>query len=442
MGPTGRRVTAMKVLLISTNVATTPYPTYPLGLSMIAAAIERAGHEVFQFDFLQHGESVDALIAAIREQKPELVGISIRNIDTTNFFREKRYIDGVKAVVARIREATNARIVLGGSGFSIMPEEILREVGADYGVVGEGESLIADFVTGAAKGEYPSERLLRSEPHLRGGEIPSASYDRGMLDFYLKGGSLASVQTKRGCTHRCAYCSYPVLEGATIREREPAAVVGDIRGLVERHGVKYVFFTDSVFNDDAGHFRAVVDELQKSGPRVPWTAFFKPGGLDDAVIEQMKETGLKAAELGSDASTDTTLRALGKSFLFKDVIECNDQFQRHGVATAHYFMFGGPGETPATVAEGIENLKRLQKTVIFVFMGIRILPGTTLAEIALRDGVIQPDQSLLDPVYYIAPAVDRKWMEEALTKGFEGQRHIVFPPDSFDNALRLLHKMG
>ena len=51
----------MRVFLISANLAQTPYPIYPLGLSMVAAALQQAGHEVFQFDFLQHGQSLDEL---------------------------------------------------------------------------------------------------------------------------------------------------------------------------------------------------------------------------------------------------------------------------------------------------------------------------------------------------------------------------------------------
>ena len=51
----------MKVLLISSNTATSPYPLYPLGLSMIASALKGAGHEVRQFDYLKNDVSLDAL---------------------------------------------------------------------------------------------------------------------------------------------------------------------------------------------------------------------------------------------------------------------------------------------------------------------------------------------------------------------------------------------
>lgn len=433
----------MNVLLISSNIAETPYAVYPLGMSMVAAALREEGHAVTLFDYLQRGQSLDAVREAVRQIKPDLIGVSIRNIDNVNLLNEQRYIGIVRDIVAAVRELTSVKIVLGGSGFSVMPGPVLEAVGADYGIAGEGERLFREFVANAAMGNYPLERILYAAPKLIGGEIPPAFYDVEMLDFYLKSGFMASVQTKRGCEHKCLYCTYPNLEGRVIRARDPVAVVNDVERLAKDFGAKYIFFTDSVFNDNRGHYRTVVAEMKRRKLQVPWTAFFKPSKeLDTGIIETMMETGLKAAEIGSDAPSDATLRGIGKDFTFKDVDQCNTLFLNHGVATAHYFMFGCPGETPETVLEGIANLKTLQRTSLFVFMGIRILPDTGLAKIAIRDGLIGPDQSLLESVYYISPKVDRKWLETTLTEAFANIRHIVFPPDAIEAKLHFLYKLG
>ena len=432
----------MKVFLISSNIASTPYPIYPLGLSMVAAALRNAGYEVYQFDFLQSDKSLKVLGDEIRKINPNVIGISIRNIDNVNLLSEQRYIDDVKSMVQGIKQETSAPVVLGGSGFSIIPEPILHEVGADYGIVGEGESLMVDFVNNAVRGVYPSERCVRTSKMLCGKDIPSAYYESRLLEFYLKSGNIASIQTKRGCVHRCVYCSYPLLEGSTIRYRDPHSVVNDIQLLMDIHNAQYIFFVDSVFNDDKQHYLAVIREMEKRGVHVPWTAFFKPGGLDDNNVELMRQTGLRAAEIGSDAPTDTIMKNLGKPFLFSDIIDCNNLFVRHGIATAHYFMFGCPGETRETVLKGIENIRNLKKTVSFIFMGIRILPGTPLADRALREGFLSHNQELLEPVYYISPCVDKLWLKKTLTDAFSGIRHCVFPPDSLDSSLQLLHKMG
>jgi lipid biosynthesis B12-binding/radical SAM protein len=432
----------MKIMLISSNIASTPYSVYPLGLSMVASSLKNAGYSVEQFDFLANNRSLESLTKSIRDFNPEVVGISIRNIDNVNLLNEQRYIDAVKNIVSEIRKSSAAKIILGGSGFSIMPDKILDVVGADYGIAGEGEALILEFMRNAQKKIYPQERILRSAPGLSGLEIPSAYYDRQIMQFYLKSGNVAAVQTKRGCIHKCVYCSYPLLEGGNIRTRDVSAVADDIKRLVDKYGARCIFFTDSVFNDDAGRYLELLKLMKSRNINIPWTAFFKPEGLNDQALELMKETGLKAAEIGADASTDTTLKGIGKSFLFKDIVECNRLFSRYGIATAHYFMFGSPGETKDTVVEGIKNIKGLEKTVSFMFMGIRILPGTPLAKLAEREGIIKPNQDLLDPVYYIAPGIDKKWLEETLTEGFKGMRNCVFPPDALDSSLAFLHKLG
>lgn len=435
-------VDIVKVLLVSANVATTPYSVYPLGMSIVARALRDAGHDVRQFDFLQSDMSMDAVGAAAEDYAPEIIGISIRNIDNVNLLNERRYVEVVGSIVERIRQEVDVPIVLGGSGFSIMPEVILREAGADYGIVGEGESRMVEFVDDAARGIYPEERCIRASSTLGGAEISSPDYDSHLMEFYLKNGNIAALQTKRGCNHGCVYCSYPALEGRSIRPRDPKVVVDDIQILIERHAAGYISFTDSVFNDDQGRYLDVIDEMRRRDVSIPWTAFFRPEGLDDETVERMKETGLQSAEIGADASTDTTLRELGKSFLLRDIIECNDCFVRNGVATTHFYMFGGPGETRQTVLQGIDNVRNMQKTVSFIFMGLRILPNTPLARIARKQGLLVGDEELLDPVYYVAPGLDREWLERTLADGFSDLRHCVFPPDRLDDNLRLLFRLG
>ncbi len=432
----------MKILLISSNIATSPYPIYPLGVSIIAAALIKAGHEVQQFDILQHEDFLNAAGKKIELLKPELIGISIRNIDNVNLVHEQYYIDTVKNLVKKIREVSKNKIVLGGAGFSLLPELILKETRADYGIVGEGEALIVDFADNAARGIYPETSIIGSDTRLSGGQISSAQYEEDLIKYYLQSGNIVSVQTKRGCTHRCVYCSYPVLEGSDIRHRDPGSVVDDIELLADKHKAGYIFFVDSVFNDDRGAYIALLEEMIRRKVTVPWTGFFKPKGLNDGIVEMMKQTGLTAVEIGSDAACDATLRKMGKGFTFQDIVKCNDLFAGHGIAASHFFMFGGPGETRETVLEGIENIKSLKKCVVFIFMGIRILPDTALAGIALKEKVLPADNDMLRPIYYISPAVDKAWLEKTLTDAFAAIRHCIFPPDALDSSLRMLHKMG
>jgi lipid biosynthesis B12-binding/radical SAM protein len=433
----------MKILLISANVAISPYPVYPVGMSMVAASLKEAGHEVELFDFLQHGQSYERVKEKVEAVQPGIVGISIRNVDNVNAAHEERYIDAVAKMVESIRTVSSSPVILGGSGFSVMPEAVLDKVGADYGIVGEGEQLMRSFVEAVGKGELPEERILRAPLQMEDRAIPSAYYDPVLMEFYQNNGKMISIQTKRGCNKNCIYCSYPVLEGHRLRARDPKAVVDDIEYLIKERAAEYIFFVDSVFNDSDGHYRDVVGEMHRRKINIKWTAFFTPGGdLDDEIMALMKATGLHAAEVGADASTDATLKGLAKDFRWEEVVECNDLFARHEVTTAHYYMFGGPGETRETVKEGIENIRALKHTANFMFMGIRILPNTALMTLAEREGLLTPGQDILESAYYFSPHIDRDWLEKTLIDGFADRTNCVFPPDALDDKLRFLHKMG
>ena len=433
----------MKVLLVSSNTATSPYPVYPLGLSMVAAAARDAGHGVAFFDFLQSGKSLDALTEVLHEERPGVVGVSIRNIDNVNLLHEEKYIQQVKEIVACVRRESDAMTVAGGSAFSILPEKIIETIGADYGIVGEGEVAFAQLLAEIeASRKPPKGTIFRGGAALDPDCIPSAYYHKELLAKYLEDGSIATVQTKRGCPLNCVYCSYPALEGSRLRVREPGRVVDDVETLKNEHGANFVFFTDSVFNDDQGTYLDVLREMKRRDLGVAWSAFLKPSGLTPEVVELMKDTGLKAAELGTDAACDATLKGQRKSFSWQEVEASSNALMDVGISTAHYFMFGGPGETPETVRKGIENIKRLRCSAAFVFMGIRILPDTELYDIARQEGVVDADNDLLEPVYYISPQVDRDWMEAVLNEAFESESYILFPPDVLDDKLQLLHKLG
>lgn len=433
----------MNILMISANVATSPYPVFPLGMGMVTASLRNNGHQVTQFDFLQNGKSLDALGKAIRSVSPGVVGLSIRNVDNVNLVNQERYIETVEWIVETVHAQSVAPVVLGGSGFSVLPEPLLRQTGADYGIAGEGEKAFVEFIAALEAGETNASRIIYAGKDLNDREIPSTYYDPDMLSFYQKEGCITSIQTKRGCTKACVYCSYPVLEGRRIRACNPEQIVGDLLNLQQNQQAEHIFFVDSVFNDSQGIYLNLIDEMLRRKVNIPWTAFFTPDkALNSEILEKMTATGLEAVEIGADATSDATLKGMGKEFLFEDVIASNELFLKHNVTTAFYYMFGGPKETPKTVMEGIKNICGLRQTANFIFMGIRILPGTALANIAVREGVISPENDLLESVYYVSPELDVTWLEKILTEAFSNKVNCIFPPDSKNEKLHLLHQMG
>ncbi|MBN2872373.1 MAG: lipid biosynthesis B12-binding/radical SAM protein, partial [Halothiobacillaceae bacterium] len=382
-----------RVFLLSANVTCEPYPVYPLGMAVIAGALDRAGHQLRQFDFLVAGQSEETLRAALVEFSPEYVCLSLRNIDNVDSFdgEDGWYLARSRGLVEVVRQTTAAPLIVGGPAFSIMPEAILAYLGADFGVIGEGERVLVQLLDDLANDRRTAQLLSETGPGLAGEQMAAPLLAPELVEFYRDQTGMANLQTKRGCPFSCAYCTYPGLEGKHFRCRPPQAVVDDIERMQREHGIESLFFTDSIFNDPAGHYLSVAEEILRRGVQLRWSAFFRPQGLGRPELALLKQAGLYALELGTDAASDATLAGLAKGFGFAEVEAVNRACVAEELPCAHFVIFGGPGETAASVAEGLANLARLEKTVVFAFSGIRLLSKSPLHAQAIREGLVAAD---------------------------------------------------
>lgn len=419
----------MKVLLISANTLKAPYPVYPIGLDYVAGALDKR-HAVEILD-LNATAWEAALNQALKRFGPDLIGISLRNIDNTDIVDIQSYLAGYRDLVNTIRSRSKAPIVLGGSGFTIFPRRILKAVGADYGIVGEGErlSLLIDAlgcgrdprkIEGVVMDGTASPKPLPWRAPLQRDFQP----DRPHTAFYLKHGAMLNLQSKRGCPFRCIYCTYPHIEGRKMRLMPPEAVAATALEL-EAAGAKYLFLTDSAFNAHPDHSLAVAEAFITAGLKIPWGGFFAPTRPPEGYYKTMAAAGLTHVEFGTEALCDTVLQSYGKPFSHMDVFDAHEAALDAGLHIAHYFLLGGPGEDPATLAETLSNIDKLKKTVLFLFCGMRIYPHTALYDRALAEGIISPSEDLLQPVFYQSPAMSSEAIQAAAQRAARGRFNWV-----------------
>ncbi|MEE4241955.1 MAG: lipid biosynthesis B12-binding/radical SAM protein [Desulfopila sp.] len=426
-------------LLISANLVKSPYPVYPIGVAYIMGALHECGHKADHCDILasQGYSELDTLLA---DNRYDIIGISIRNIDSASSTSTRVMVEDILEVIHHIRSRCTIPIVLGGPGFSIMPEKLMRYLGADYGIIGEGEIAFPQLIDKILRKERLSERLFSH--HLAAYPDCRPLFTAGNTRYYVDHGGMLSVQTKRGCNYGCAYCSYPAIEGKRLRCRDPKEVVENIRELVQDYKARYIFFSDGVFNDPRDHYLQVAEALIKAGNTTPWCAFFRPQNLGKKEIQLMKRSGMAAMELGTDASSDTTLAGLNKGFSFAEVVAANEAITREGVPCAHFILFGGPGETEETVHKGLANIARLDNCVVFTSIGLRILPGTKLYNLALAEELITPQTDIITPVYYYSPLVDKSYIDRELRRAFQEKIDRIYPMEEMDQHVQLLHSLG
>ena len=432
-----------RIFLISSNTITTPYPVYPLGMAVLSSALSSQGHTVYQFDYYA-AELSKRLRSALLRFKPDIVGISIRNIDGVDSTSSDDFwsLGLNRDIVKTIRQITDAPVVLGGPAFSIMPEAILDYVDADYGIVGEGESLFNTLIQRLKEGKTTDRVIRNAVDSFVDMNASEPLWERKLIHLYDEKGGTLGLQTKRGCTHRCTYCTYPALEGTDLRCMQPGRVADEVERLIKDFDIHSLFFVDSVFNDPKGDHLSLAEELILRELKVTWSAFFRPEKTSRSEIRLLKRSGLRLIELGADAATDTTLVELNKGFHFEEVLTFNEMCLQEQVPCFHYVMFGCPGETDLTVNEALQNIELLKSSFVMAFSGIRILPGTVLHERSIQDGVLARNDSLLRPLYYFSPCVDGESMNETIKKAFAGRKDRIFPPSEGYIRLRALTLFG
>ena len=277
---------------------------------------------------------------------------------------------------------------------------------------------------------------------MKGSDFLSPLYDNSLVNYYMDTSGMVNYQTKRGCPHGCNYCSYPLIEGKKFRKQDPEFVVENLIRLEKQFNVDKVFFTDSVFNDPQGDYLKIAELMVKKNCKMKWAAYFRPQKTQRSELELLKASGLYAMEVGSDAACDTTLKGINKNFLFEDILGFNESCSNLSIPCAHFFMFGGPGETPDTVAQSLKNIEHLEKSVVFIFSGIRILPQTGIADIAIAQGILDKNDTLLTPRYYVSPMVNKEKMDAAIETSFHKQKGRFFPPEKGEMRMKALQVFG
>jgi radical SAM superfamily enzyme YgiQ (UPF0313 family) len=345
-------------------------------------------------------------------------------------------------MVSLIRQCADAPIILGGAAFSALPEEILEYVGADYGVVGEGEWIICDLLDALEHGQAAPRILHRPDTPLKSAEMCSPLWEKDLIEFYISQSGMVNLQTKRGCPYNCSYCVYPSLEGRIFRFREQEAVIDDLERLQTMYNVDTVFFTDSVFNDPENNYLELTEKMILSGLKIRWAGYFRPKGIGFRELEHLRRSGLYAMEVGTDAGCDETLASLKKGFHYEDVLEVNRACIKAEIPSAHFFIFGGPGETEKTLKESLKNIGRLDRSVVFAYSGARILPGTGLYSRAVKEGILSEKAPLLRPVYYFSPQIDVETMNRTIEKESTGHRGFIFPPDKGKMMINAMNTLG
>lgn len=418
-----RSSSGARVLLVSTNRERQPYPVVPNGLACVASALKAAGHDVRFVDLCFARNPIESAREQARGFNPDFIGVSVRNIDNSDAIALRHYTPEALEIVRALKQgAPRATLIAGGAAFGVAPEALFETFGVDYAVAGDGErasvALIDALASGRSTPGIPGvvrrsgERIIFAPP----GEdadldsLPSPRLHEWIdLARYERHGATIPIQTKRGCVYRCVYCTYMNVEGFGYRLRSAENVAAEIEELRRAAGVRTFDFVDSTFNSPPGHAIEVCEAIIRRKLDVHLdTTNFTPAAAPGELLTVMRKAGFRTLGITAESASDPVLAKLEKGFTAAKVREVAERVERAGIRTLWIFLVGGPAETPETLRETLDFAEwRLNRgDAVYLTVGLRIYPGTTLHRIALAEGVVANGESLLTPAFYFSPQLN------------------------------------
>jgi radical SAM superfamily enzyme YgiQ (UPF0313 family) len=408
----------MNVALVNTNRIRPPIG--PIGLDYVAEALSAAGHHVGILDLCWAQEWSSAMGDFFDEKSFDLVGMTLRNTDDCAFTSRQSFLAEFAAMVETVGKHTDAPVVVGGVGFSVMPTHVLKRCKARAGLWGDGEFGLVQYVQ-SMEGKRPLQEVTnliwrdQDQWHRNGPSMPPLTdlppMTRSWVDNrrYFHEGGQAGIETKRGCSGRCIYCADPVAKGGTARVRPPRAVVDEIERLLGQ-GIDHLHTCDSEFNLPKEHASEVCKEMirRKVGDKLRWYAYCTPLGFSSELAKLMALSGCVGINFGVDNGDEGMLRRLGRGFGPAAILNAAQSCQEAGLTVMLDLLLGAPGETRQSITATVELMKEAPAERVGVALGVRVYPGTELARLVLqgdlRNGLVGKGDGT-DPLFFMEPAV-------------------------------------
>jgi radical SAM superfamily enzyme YgiQ (UPF0313 family) len=419
----------MKVVLTRPN-----YPTHlitpPLGIGYLTSYLKREGIETQIIDGLNLGMTNQEIVRRCREA--EVVGISI----LSSYFLTA--VDLAKKLKKKGKVA-----VIGGPQVTALPQLSLKMSGADYAVVGEGELAFAALIKALKKSkpktkiwQRPFIKNLSRLPFPDWEQMDPRSYQKAPHGGVVKNFPVAPIMTTRGCPYECLFCASPKLWQRTIRFRQPAEVIEEIKYLVQDFGVKEIHLEDDNFTLKRAHVEEFCRLLLKAKLNISWAT---PNGVradkvDKGLLKLMKKAGCYLVAFGIESGSQEILDRVAKHTNLTVTKKAVEAAHQVGLLTQGFFIFGLPGETAQTIKKTISFAKSLPLDKA-QFLYLDVIPGSQLWDDLKFDRKVNWKLDSFHQVSWQPPTVDKKTLQQAQSRAF---RQFFARPKQLWAMLRMI----
>ncbi len=347
----------------------------PLSCLYLGTVLQAAGYRVEILDERITSTFEEDVAAAIRREKPLLVGISsMTGIQIRG---------GLKAARA-VREAdAQLPIVWGGVHPTLCPDSTLRDPLCDIIANGEGEITIIELAdclrTGGDLGKVAGIGFKRDgqliftdkRPMIEDLDvIPRPDYDLIPMEHYFTRAPSTNeaqlqIVTSRGCPFDCEFCYNLKFNEKRFRYHSAERVLSDLVYLQDRFGVNAIFIEDDYFFGHPGRVQKICDLLiakqSKLLIQVPCRIDYLYRQSDE-MIDKLYRAGFKELWIGVESGSESRLKEIMKRMTLEQVLDVNKMLARSDVYIKYGFMAGFPNEEREETLETVDFMFRLLST--------------------------------------------------------------------------------
>ena len=400
-----------------------PRKQLPVGLAYIMTAVKKAG---FEFDLIDMDIDDLSMKQLKNRINKKIYDVYCMGCVVTGYSK-------VKQIANIIRDVNPyAKIVIGNSVASSIPDILFSTTSVDYIVMGEGDVTIVsllksldkksgnrvDQVKGIALPDFVSIKRNIIEDLDRVGFPDWDLFDLKKYAKYSKvnvndssGKDIISfpLNSARGCPNNCGFC-YHVFKGEKYRRYSIDAVIGEMRRLRERYGCNYISFWDELTFPNKTSLRMFLNELIRKRIDIRWEATIRAGVFDMSdvdLLKSAKDLGCDNMSFSLESGSPEILRAMNKRMKVGDFIKQAEVFNTADIKIFTSVIFGYPQETLSTIEQTINVCEKVN---IFPSSGFLLpMPGTSVYDQARRMGKIS------DEVEYLGRIGDRQDLHINLT---------------------------
>lgn len=392
----------MKILLINPPIpyeielySTAGIIAPPMGLTYLAAILEKHGYHVEILDVPVLGLSYKQIKDELKKRKPDLVGITATTAMINSALQVAKIVKDV---------LPESIVILGGVHVTFAYETTMKENPfVDITCIGEGEYTLLELTQTLEKGGNlknvkgivyrKNGKLLKTQPRPlieNLDELPFPARHLLPMDKYKAFGEnmiLGTILTSRGCPFNCIFCSSSLLFGKKFRARSPKNVVDEIEQFQKAYKTRHVEFVDDTFTFDKKRAEEICKEIVDRKLDIRWVCSCRVDLIDKELMQTLRKAGCTMIYFGVESGVQRVINLMRKGIRLEQAENVMRWAREVGIETVASFVFGIPGETWEDAIQTIRFAKKLNPDYV-QFSIATPFPGTELYQIAKREGLL------------------------------------------------------